>query len=307
MSDPDFGINERTLEYLGAVEKHGGMRAAADFLGVNASTISRQIAAIERQIRLPLLTRSGRTVALTQVGQAVVEYGRERDRQTKRFFGQLDEYRGLRRGRVAVGAGEGIVNSLIVNVLKNFSHKYPNIMVEIRTGPLPELIQMVRDDIVDICVSIGTAHDPLLNSRLFQSLPLCAIVSIEHPLSKRSSLRMSELIGERLIFMSREFALQTYIEAIMQDEGMSVVPAYRCDLFSITLSLASQNLGIAFMTLGAAYEKVQSGKVVAIPLDHPIAKTFDRYVATRVGRKLDPAANFLWREIVRLMDTSNNR
>jgi hypothetical protein len=44
---------------------------------------------------------------------------------------------------------------------------------------------------------------------------------------------------------------------------------------------------------------------------HPIANTFDRYVATRAGPKLSPAANLLWREIVRLMSSvqpaTNNR
>jgi DNA-binding transcriptional LysR family regulator len=81
------------------------------------------------------------------------------------------------------------------------------------------------------------------------------------------------------------------------------MPAFRCDRFSTAAAIAAQNLAVAFMTRGAAQERIASGQVKAVPIDHPIARTFDRYVITRAGRRLGPAANYLLREIVRLMST----
>ncbi|EHP41642.1 LysR family transcriptional regulator [Cupriavidus basilensis OR16] len=297
------GISERTLEYLGAVAKHGGMRQAAESLGVNVSTISRQIASTERHLRLSLVSRRGRSISLTQVGLAAVEYGQERERHAKRFRAQLAEYRDLRRGHVTLAAGEGLVGSLISVVITRFHQKYPDIAIDIRTGALPDLIRMVRDDEADICVSIGTSRDPLLNARLFQREPLCAIVPVGHPLASRTSVRIEDLVHDPLIFMSGKFAVQGYVNAMFWDADLSITPTFTCDLFTVASSLAAQGLGIAFMTKWAAKEKVDAGLVVAVPLQHPIANTFDRYVATRVGRKLSPAANFLWKEIVRLMSS----
>lgn len=303
MSTAEEGISERTLEYLGAVAKHGGMRQAAESLGVNVSTISRQIAAAERHLRLALVSRRGRSISLTQVGLAAVEYGHERERHAKRFRAQLAEYRGLRRGHVTLAVGEGLVGNLISVVLKRFHQKYPDIIMDIRTGPLPELIRMVRDDEADICVSIGTSRDPLLNARLFQREPLCAIVPAGHPLASQTSVRIEDLVHDPLIFMSGKFAAQGYVNAMFWDTGLSVSPAFTCDLFTVASSLVAQELGIAFMTKWAAKEKVDAGLVVAVPIQHPIANSFERYVATRVGRRLSPAANFLCREIVRLMSS----
>lgn len=230
-----------------------------------------------------------------------VDYFRERERQAQRFRAQLDEYRGLQRGQVTIAAGEGMVTSLVNDVLKQFLERYPGIVVDLRTGSLPELISMIREDMVDICVSIGASSDPTLNARLFQSEPLCAIFSVEHRMSSLKSVKMEDLAGERLVFMPADFGLQTLVNAMLSDIGRTYVPAFRCDLFSTAVAIAAQNLAVAFMTRRAAQERIAAGQVKAVPIDHPFARTFDRYVITRAGRRLSPAANYFLREIIRLM------
>ncbi|OJB35142.1 LysR family transcriptional regulator [Burkholderia ubonensis] len=296
-------LSERTLQYLVAIATYGGMRQAALSLDVNVSTISRQVALAERELRLSLVTRRGRKMELTEAGQMAVDYFRDCERHARRFRAQLDAYRSLQRGQVTIAAGEGIVTSLVAVALKPFLDKYPGIVVELRTGSLPQLISMVREDLVDICVSIGASTDPTLNARLFQSEPLCAIFAAGHPMSSRKSVKMEALANERLVFMPAEFGLQAHVDAILADIGQTYVPAFRCDRFSTATAIVAQNLGVAFMTRGAAQERIAAGQVKAVPIDHPIARTFDRYVITRAGRRLGPAANYLLREIVRLMST----
>ncbi|MBK3844299.1 LysR family transcriptional regulator, partial [Paraburkholderia aspalathi] len=281
MSTEDEGISERTLEYLGAVAKNGGMRQAAESLGVNVSTISRQIAAAERQLRLALVSRRGRSVSLTQVGLAAVQYGEERERYAKRFRAQLAEYRDLRHGHVTMAVGQGLVGSLTAVVLKRFHQKYPDIAIDIRTGPLPELIRLVRDDEADICISVGTSRDPLLNARLVQREPLCAIVPASHPLASRASVRIEDLTSEPLIFMSGRFAVQGYVNAMFWDAGLSVSPTFTCDLFTVASSLAGHGLGIAFMTKWAAIEKGFVSKKCGLTGAREVCQVHDR-------------ARFLW-------------
>ncbi|MGJ8749445.1 LysR substrate-binding domain-containing protein [Burkholderia pseudomallei] len=122
-------------------------------------------------------------------------------------------------------------------------------------------------------------------------------------MASRKSIKMEELANERLVFMPAEFGAQRYINAILADIGRTYVPAFRCDRFWSAMAIAAQNLAVAFMTRGAAQERIAAGQVKAVPIDHPIARTFDRYVITRTGRRLGPAANYLLREIVRRMST----
>ena len=70
-------LTTRSLRYLHEIEIHGGVRAAADALGINASVISRQVSQLEREHGVTVLERRGRRVALTEVGLGLVEHYRE--------------------------------------------------------------------------------------------------------------------------------------------------------------------------------------------------------------------------------------
>ena len=291
-------LSERTLQYLDAVARFGSIRSAAVAIGVNASTISRQIAALEDQLNLGLLMKSGRVTVLTEMGKVVCNYGLERARLTRRFQSSLQEYRTLERGHVTIGSGEGLVTVLIKAVLHKFVASHPGITIEIRTAALPQLVQMVRDDEVDVCIYAGAARDPILNARPFQTEPLCAILPVMHPLARKEKVTIEEIVHSPLIFFQPHFAAQTYVDAILEDRQLNYFPAFRCDMFGTALSLVAHNLGIAFMTKGAAQDYVDLNRVCAVPLDHPIASAFQRYVAVRAGRRLMPAAFDLWRDIL---------
>lgn len=66
-------LHERPMSYLYEVGIQGGIRRAADMLGINPSVISRQIAQLERALELPLLERQGRNVVLTEAGRLLAE------------------------------------------------------------------------------------------------------------------------------------------------------------------------------------------------------------------------------------------
>ncbi|WP_186161198.1 LysR family transcriptional regulator [Burkholderia gladioli] len=304
MLDDDPLISERTLAYLEAVATHGSMRGAADSLDVNVSTVSRQIALLQRQLRLPLVSRKGRSVALTEVGLAMVDYHRERERNARRFRQQLQDYRALRRGRLTIGVAEGFVAEFVGGVLKPFSQRFPDITLELRSAPLSELIRLVREDQVDICLAVGLQRDPALQMRRIQSDPLCAIVPRGHRLARRNTIAIGDLADQDLVFLEPQFAVQQHLDAMLDAERLVLTPRFRCDRFSTTLLLAAEGLGIAFMTRRAASREIARGEVRAIPLNHPIARGFDRYVITRAGRRLPPAGNHLWKEIVRVLSAA---
>ena len=59
-----------------AVAEEGSLSSAADALKVTQPTISRQLAALEAELNVTLVERTGRTVALTQAGLDLIEHVR---------------------------------------------------------------------------------------------------------------------------------------------------------------------------------------------------------------------------------------
>jgi LysR family transcriptional activator of nhaA len=70
-------LNYKHLEYFWAVGKEGSVTRAARFLRVSQPAVSAQIRSLERELGEKLFRKSGRTLALTEMGQLVFGYADE--------------------------------------------------------------------------------------------------------------------------------------------------------------------------------------------------------------------------------------
>ena len=70
-------LNYRRLEYFWAVGKEGSVTRAARFLGVSQPAVSAQIRGLEDELGEKLLSRSGRSLVLTEMGRLVYGYAEE--------------------------------------------------------------------------------------------------------------------------------------------------------------------------------------------------------------------------------------
>ncbi len=93
----------RQLEYFVAVAEERSFTRGAERVHVAQPGVSAQIRRLERELGEPLLDRSGRTVRVTAVGEAVLPYAYAALEAAAGARLAVDEQRGLVRGRVAVG------------------------------------------------------------------------------------------------------------------------------------------------------------------------------------------------------------
>jgi DNA-binding transcriptional LysR family regulator len=97
--------------------------------------------------------------------------------------------------------------------------------------------------------------------------------------------------------MTEGVGVQHFVQSLRDDVRLTVMPAYRVDLFNTAQTLAAAGLGVAFMSSITARRGIDLGELVAVPLDHPIAAGFASQMLTRVGRRLSPAADHLWKQL----------
>jgi len=69
-------LDPRKLHLLRELAQRGTIAAVAEALSFTPSAVSQQLSALEREAGVPLLERTGRTVALTPAGHLLDEIGR---------------------------------------------------------------------------------------------------------------------------------------------------------------------------------------------------------------------------------------
>ncbi|MFJ5159827.1 LysR family transcriptional regulator [Pantoea sp. NPDC088449] len=295
---------EKSISYLYEVGLHGGIRRAADALGINPSVISRQLSSLERSLQLPLLERRGRNVVLTEAGKMLAEDFAQTSQRRKMLERQLQDLRHMRGGSINLRVGQGMVDDVVRHVVQAFSLAYPGVFVNIMSGDMQTTVMLIAKGEVDMAVSFGPAGPPGVKCLSFQRGPICAIVPPDHPLAGLPAVSASQLTQHRLIAMDEKFGLQRYINAIFKSEGIIFTPSYCCNLFSSAIALTQAGLGISFMTAQSVKAPLQRGELVAVPIDHRIAKESQCHLLRSADHRLTPAAHYLWQLLCQFFTAS---
>jgi DNA-binding transcriptional LysR family regulator len=118
------------LAFVAVARECSFTRAAAQ-LGVSQSALSQTIRALEARLGLRLLTRSTRSVALTEVGERLLESVGPRLEGIEADIAALTELREKPAGTIRINATENAIRVALWPVLAKLLPEYPDIKVEI--------------------------------------------------------------------------------------------------------------------------------------------------------------------------------
>lgn len=149
------------------VAKIGNLTAAAEQLGYTQSGISHIVSALEQEFGFQLLRRSKTGVSLTQEGERILQTLREvvnRDDMLKQIAAEI---KGVRMGKVRVGAFSSVAVCWLPKIIAEFSNEYPNISIDVSVGTYKTIEDMIIAEEVDCGFMSGTMRKEL------KFVPLC--------------------------------------------------------------------------------------------------------------------------------------
>ena len=118
----------RQLETFRAVARELSFSRAAAGLGYVQSSVSAQVAALERELGVPLFDRLGRRIALTEAGAVMLDYA-ERLLGLAREAGEAVADAGVGRGEISgslsVSAPETLLTYRLPGLLTAFHEAIP--------------------------------------------------------------------------------------------------------------------------------------------------------------------------------------
>ena len=142
----------RTLRYFLAVCEHGTMSRAAEALHVTQPALSRQIAALERELGAPLLERHSRSVTPTEKGLYLRRRAQEIVGLADQTTADLMHGEDIVEGDVFIGAGESEGLRVIARHVRAFREKYPGVRFHLHSGNAPDLIERLEHGVDDFSV-----------------------------------------------------------------------------------------------------------------------------------------------------------
>ncbi|MGY4729791.1 LysR family transcriptional regulator [Burkholderia pyrrocinia] len=284
-------LTDSRIVYFYEAVRCGTIRAAADWLDVAPSAVSRQIGLLEKELDATLVERHARGVTPTEAGRCVIEYFREQLAHRDDLISRLQELRGLKTGQVSLVLGEGFVSDLLAGPMQQFCRQFPGIRVNLDVGSTNDVIRKISNDEGEIGLVYNPPAEPKLVSRASKRQPMMAIVGPDFPRRSHKVLTVQQLATYPLAATHPSYGTRQMMEAVEYAERVRLAPIVTTNSFAILKEFVKSGLGISVMPAFAVAAELQAKELFAIEIAHPILENAEAHMVTRVGRKLSVATN----------------
>lgn len=130
------------LNAVAVVAETRNFRAAARDLGMSASAVSHAISALENRLGVRLFNRTTRSVSLTEAGERFLE---KISPALKDIAGAMEGATAAAaspRGRLKINTSPGGMTGLLMPILVEFQHRYPEVHVDVASeGRLVDIVE----------------------------------------------------------------------------------------------------------------------------------------------------------------------
>ncbi|MGF7122306.1 LysR family transcriptional regulator [Rhodococcus sp. AG1013] len=250
-----MGVTLDQLACFVAVTRSGHFTRAADEVGIAQPSLSRQIAALEKDVGTRLFDRGAGTVTLTDAGEALLPVAIRMLEDRAEAYRQIAELNGLIKGRLRLGATPSLCISLVADVLSQFHAKYPGIELHLTEAGSRTLVTKLDQGELDLALVVAERTDKgsglVLTPLLSEELVIVSSAS-KPPLTSHHSMTLAELANEELVACHDNYDLRVTVDHAFATAGLQTHTVVEGAELDAVLRFVAHGIGVSVAPMMAA-------------------------------------------------------
>ena len=282
------------MRTLVAVAETGAIGEAARVVGLSQPALSRRVQQLEEEFGAELIERSGRGIALTDVGRLVVAEGRTLIGRYDRLKEEVQRRVRLEAGVVRVGGGATAVSYVLPKTIGVFRSAHPDVRIDVWEAGSRDVEDAVRRESLELgLVTLGSGsprHADLVVR------PVCTdrivlVAGQGHPLADKRRVTAAQLEGQSLVGFEAGTAIRDLVDTALRQAGVSMKVMMELRSIGAILKMVEITSSLAFISeLGAP-----SGRAIKV---QGLNVTRRLALVSKKGRPLSPAAHAFAQAII---------
>lgn len=268
-----------------AVADGGSFSRAADTLFLTQPAVSKRIAALEDELRARLFDRMGRSVRLTEAGEALLPHAR-------RVLAELDagrqvvaDLQGTVGGRLRLGTSHHVGLHRLPPVLRAFSAQYPGVDLDLHFMDSEQACYAVeRGELELAVVTLPAAPPSTLATETLWPDPLDLVAAADHPLARHAALAPADLAAYPAILPAPTTFTRRIIAEALRPYGLQLRVALETNYLETIKMMVSVGLGWSALPRTMVSGELVALRVAGIEPERRLGLVY------RVGRTLGNAA-----------------
>lgn len=279
----------RQLRTLVHVAELGGFTLAAERLNIAQSALTRQIQALEDELKVRLFRRHGRGVELTAQGAALLERANVILREIDRARAEASADHATLSGEVSFGVPPTVADVMSGELIGKFLELHPQVRLRVVSGYSGYVLDWLQRGKIDIGVIYETKLPPSIRFQPLLVEKLFLIEAANASGGETGDALFADVMGRRLVLPSRPHGLRLLIDGMAAQQGFSIDPVVEVDSLPVQIDLVRRGIGATILPFLPVFSQVEEGVLKARPIISPDI-TRRLILAHTVDRPLSPAA-----------------
>lgn len=256
----------RHLRYFLAVAEAGSLTVAAERrLHTAQPSLSRQMRDLEYEIGTQLMMRSARGIELTAAGRAFLEHVRFVLTQVEAAVAAARRAAQSAKPTFALGFLTGEEMDWLPEAMDILRDELPNIDVTVSSDHSPLLADALMRGKLDLAFLRPEPHMHDLEYKIVRKERLVLILPSDHRLAARKEIGIQEIAKETFVGISKTApTLRAIVYDFLKRSGVDIEPENEADHLSMAMSLVASTRAVAL--LPAYAQNLLPWSVISRPL-----------------------------------------
>ena len=229
------------------VALHQSFSRGAEINQISQSAATQTVQRLEEKIGVPLIDRAKRPFCLTPEGKLCYESFRQIVESYDSVLHRVRTMHNRDEEQIKVAAIYSVGLHEMSRFMKRFMMSYPK--VKIKLDYLPP--QKIQESVLDSEVDLGITSYPVASLDIdvipLRAEEMAVVLPAEHPLAKRTSLKMEDLNGSDFIAFGRDLVIRRETDQCMRMRDVRVNVVMEFDNVETIKEAVEIGLGVSII------------------------------------------------------------
>jgi LysR family nitrogen assimilation transcriptional regulator len=265
-------VDLKQLEYFVQVAEFGSFTLSSRFLRVAQPALSRQVRALEVELRQTLFQRTGRGVTLTEPGRRLLEHARGILQQVQRARHDLEQQRGAVTGRLVIGLPPSVSRTLTGPLVRAFRERFAQASFGVVEGLSDHLMEWLAVGRVDFALVYSGSASAAIELAPLRVEPMYLVGARPHKPGAKligAPVSLAQVAAAELVIPPRPHSIRMLLDSALADAGLKARVALEIESVPTILDLVQDDGFHAVLTLNAIRRSGSEARFQVRPIGKP--------------------------------------
>ncbi len=240
-----------------------------EILGLTQPAVSQQIKALEREYGVPLFSKKGKYLRLTEAGRFLLQEVQKQENRMSRIRRELASFRGGRRS-YTIGATLTVGEYILPSYLQSLQNRDPLRKLTVQIGNTERILEELKKENLDLAVIEGFFRKGEFSHRILCRDEMIFVTAPATPWGKYKNIGAMEIRECPFIIRESGSGTREYFETYLEQHGERLSPdAVSLEIGSLNAirTLCVRGAGVTVISRKAVERELAEKTLTEIPFE----------------------------------------